>query len=126
MYKRQNQKQFVKTTLYSFVLCLLLFILFKKCFQRPRPFDLYPQIIPLVKKPHDFSFPSGHTACAFICAFMAHHQLDKKFSIPIIVLAILVAFSRLYVGVHYPSDILGGILLAYIIYKIALKSYAKF
>ena len=125
MYKKQNQKQFVKSTLFSFILCLLFFIILKKCFQRPRPFDLYPQIIPLVKKPHDFSFPSGHTACAFICAFMAYRQLDKKFSIPIVIFAILVAFSRLYVGVHYPSDILGGILLAYILYKIAFKSYAR-
>ena len=72
-----------------------------------------------------YSFPSGHTACAFICAFMAYRQLDKKFSIPIVIFAILVAFSRLYVGVHYPSDILGGILLAYILYKIAFKSYAR-
>ena len=120
--KNKDTRRLAKETIIAFLICTALFIVLKLIFQRPRPFDAFSQLIPLVNKPSDYSFPSGHTASAFICAFMVYDGLPKKYSILIMILAILVAFSRLYVGVHYPTDILAGIVLAYIVYKFMKKT----
>lgn len=92
-------------------------LLLKNLIARGRPYDAIPELYPLVKKPTDYSFPSGHTAAAFSAACVFFRNLSKKFGIPLIVLAAVIAVSRLYVGVHYPSDVLvgliSGILLSY-------------
>ena len=120
--KNEDTRRLAKETIIAFLICTLLFVVLKLIFRRPRPFDAFSQLIPLVDKPSDQSFPSGHTASAFICAFMVYDGLPKKYSILVFILAILVAFSRLYVGVHYPTDILAGIVLAYIVYKFMKKT----
>lgn len=119
--KNEDTKRLAKETIIAFIICTILFIVLKLIIHRPRPFDAFNELIPLVDKPSDYSFPSGHTASAFICAFMVYDGLPKKYSILVFILAILVAFSRLYVGVHYPTDILAGIILAYIVYKFMEK-----
>ena len=116
--KNEDTKRLAKETIIAFIICTILFVVLKLIFQRPRPFDAFNELIPLVDKPSDYSFPSGHTACAF----MVYDGLPKKYSILVFILAILVAFSRLYVGVHYPTDILAGIILAYIVYKFMKKT----
>ena len=59
---------------------------------------------------HDFSFPSGHTiACFEACTALMLG--NKKFGIPATVLAVLVAFSRLYLYLHYPTDVIASIIL---------------
>ena len=121
LYSNKDTRKLAWKTLVAFGICFALFTLLKLVFQRPRPFDTYAQLIPLIKKPQDYSFPSGHTACVFVCVFMIHDQLPKKYTIPVLIFAILVAFSRLYVGVHYPTDILAGIVLAYIVYRCTKK-----
>ena len=94
---------------------------------RIRPCDINTSIQLLVARPDDFSFPSGHTAASF-AAVTALFFAKEKYRYPALVLAVLIAFSRLYLYVHYPTDILGGILvgilcgvIAYLITRKKLK-----
>ena len=57
----------------------------------------------------DASFPSGHTGASFASAVSMYRQLPRRFAVILIVLASLIALSRLYVGIHYPTDVLGGL-----------------
>ncbi len=76
---------------------------------RIRPYDFYGEAMQLlVATPHDFSFPSGHTIASFEAATaLALH--NKKLGIPALILAGLIAFSRLYLYVHYPTDVIVSI-----------------
>lgn len=82
----------------------------KPLIARTRPFDIREFADLLISKPTDFSFPSGHTLASFEAATVLMIN-DKKLGIPALTLAILIAFSRLYLYVHYPSDIFAGVLL---------------
>jgi undecaprenyl-diphosphatase len=77
---------------------------------RLRPPLVYPEPKPLVGTPHSGSFPSGHTSTAFACATVLA-WLDRRLAVPAFVLATAIAVSRVYVGVHWPLDILGGAVL---------------
>lgn len=83
----------------------------KNMVARVRPYDTYSALIPIVTKPIDWSFPSGHTCASFASAFVYFRLLPKKYGIPALVLACMIAFSRLYLGVHYPTDVLVGFLI---------------
>lgn len=99
----------------SIALCFLITNLcLKNVIARPRPFNVIPELTILIDAPVSFSFPSGHTANSFAMAFIYFKILPKKWGIGAIVLASLIGFSRLYLGVHYPSDVLGGVLVAWI------------
>ncbi len=78
-------------------------IIFKNLFMRARPLALNPPLNYLT----DFSFPSGHATLAFAAAYTLAHY-DKKRAPYFYVLAVLVAFSRIYLGYHYVSDVLAG------------------
>ena len=89
----------------------------KNVIARTRPYDLYPELYQeggplrlLVGKEHDLSFPSGHTLASFEAAFGLFLR-NKKWSIPALILAVIIAFSRLYVCVHYVTDVLAGMVL---------------
>lgn len=101
----------------GFVLLIALLItsvigegIIKNIVQRSRAFITYPDINIIIKAPSSFSFPSGHTASSFTAAVVIGYYI-KNWRIISYVFASLIAFSRLYLFVHYPSDILGGILL---------------
>jgi len=79
---------------------------------RIRPFDIDTAIQLLIPRPTDFSFPSGHTAAAF-ATVSALYFCRRKLWIATLVLALLIAFSRLYLYVHYPSDVAAGILIGF-------------
>lgn len=87
--------------------------LIKNVVGRIRPFQYWYEISGemvdiLIEKPGEFSFPSGHTQSSFAAA-TAIFIYSKKWGIPALIMAALIGFSRLYVFVHYPTDILGGI-----------------
>lgn len=86
------------------------FTLLLPLFARPRPCDVNTAITILVKRPHGHSFPSGHTASAFAAAFALWLQ-NRKLGVPALVLAAFIAFTRLYLYVHFPTDVLGGLVL---------------
>lgn len=85
-------------------------LLLKPLVARTRPFDVNTAIQLLIEPPKDYSFPSGHTFASFACAFTLLLE-DRRLGIPALVLAVLIAFSRMYLYVHYPTDVLAGILL---------------
>jgi undecaprenyl-diphosphatase len=74
----------------------------KEAFGRPRP-----TVPPLVHRPHDPSFPSGHAATSFACATVIA-AAAPRLRVPLYVLAALIAVSRVYVGVHWPADVVAG------------------
>ena len=76
---------------------------------RVRPCNKFTEIPLLIHAPHSPSFPSGHTMAGFACATVLFY-FDKQLGIAGYILASLIAFSRMYLFVHYPTDILGGIL----------------
>lgn len=87
----------------------------KPLVMRPRPYDyqadVFHRIIPLlVERQHDFSFPSGHTIASFEAATVIAIN-HKKWGIGALVLAALIAFSRMYLYLHYPTDVLASVVL---------------
>ncbi|WP_251212579.1 phosphatase PAP2 family protein [Adlercreutzia murintestinalis] len=79
---------------------------------RPRPCDVNPSMHLLIARPFGSSFPSGHTAaaCAAVAVLVAE-RMPRGLTIPCAVLAVLIAVSRLYLYVHYPTDVLAGAVL---------------
>jgi undecaprenyl-diphosphatase len=96
-------------------------LLLKPLTARIRPYDFDPSIVLLIPPEHEFSFPSGHTLASFEGA-VSVFLYRKKWGIPALILAALIAFSRLYLMVHYPIDIIVGLILgslfAWTAYKI--------
>ena len=82
---------------------------------RIRPYDyqweVFQKTIPLlIERQHDFSFPSGHTIASFEAA-VAILIRNKKLGVPAMILAVLIAFSRMYLYVHYPTDVIASVIL---------------
>ena len=87
----------------------------KPIIDRTRPYDFYKEMTGLeynllIGKLDDGSFPSGHTLASFEAAGAMLFR-DRRFGLPALALAVVIAFSRLYLFVHYPSDVLAGIIL---------------
>jgi membrane-associated phospholipid phosphatase len=81
---------------------------------RPRPYTVNPDPAPLMRTPLDLSFPSGHAATSFAgAALLAWYA--PRLAVPLYALAAVIACSRVYVGVHYPLDVLAGALLGLLV-----------
>lgn len=118
---------------YSYMIFLALLLCFlignvtlKPLVARIRPFDAYPLINGLlINEPKDFSFPSGHTMCSFASAVVLLY-FNNKIGLCGLIVSILIAFSRLYLYVHYPSDVLCGMVIGIINGIIAINIVNKF
>ncbi len=87
-------------------------MLLKNVVARVRPYDQVEHITLLVDKLSDYSFPSGHTVAAFECfAVFMMMPVKKIYKVLAGILAFAIAFSRLYLYVHFPSDVLAGMLI---------------
>lgn len=98
-------------------------LIIKNLFARIRPYEVIDGLILLVGKAPDYSFPSGHTGSAFALAVVIFMVMDRKYGIIALILASLMGFSRLYVGIHYPSDVLGGVILGVVTSVVAVKCF---
>ena len=76
----------------------------------------------MIDTPLEYSFPSGHTGSSFAAGVTLFLCCPKKYGVPALVLAFLIAVSRLYVGVHYPTDVLGGMLTGTLIALFVCKN----
>ena len=94
-------------------------LLLKPLIARVRPYDFDPSIILLIPKEKDFSFPSGHTLSSVISACVLLHT-SAVIGIIAVIMCAFILFSRMYLFVHYPSDVLGGISLGIIISEIVM------
>lgn len=86
----------------------------KNTVARPRPCWINTDVSMLVAIPTDYSFPSGHTLHSFIAATVLLYY-DRRLGIPALVMAALVGFSRLYLYVHFPTDVIAGAALGTVI-----------
>jgi undecaprenyl-diphosphatase len=87
---------------------------------RARPPSVYREPEPLVHVPNSGAFPSGHSSAAFACATVIAWG-SRRLAAPAFVLAAAIAWSRVYVGVHWPLDVLGGAALGVLVSTALLK-----
>lgn len=100
-------------------------ILLKNIIERPRPFISIEGIELLIKPPSSFSFPSGHTSSAFAAATILSLYI-RKYSPIFIILALILGFSRIYLYVHYLSDVVAGMCLGIVVAMICNIIWKRF
>jgi len=96
----------------------------KHLIQRPRPYTDFPSIQMLVDKVTSYSFPSGHATSSFAAAYVLSRYL-KKYAPVFWTMACAIAFSRIYLFMHYPTDIVAGIILGLLCGKTVSYLYEK-
>jgi undecaprenyl-diphosphatase len=96
--------------------------LIKHVIKRTRPFDNMKENKLLISKPITYSFPSGHTASSFAAAGILI-MMDNQLSILVVILASLIAFSRIYLNVHYPTDVVIGIILGLLCSRLVINIF---
>jgi undecaprenyl-diphosphatase len=118
MFKTKRNLTFV--IFLAIIITDLTLFLLKSWYFRPRPYEVLSNVILPIGQDQGSSFPSGHTARAFAFASVVVIRQGRRYS-SIISLAILVAISRMMLGVHYPLDVLGGALLGIFIGIMSVK-----
>jgi undecaprenyl-diphosphatase len=120
-FDRKRGKGVVQTTILPLSLSTMVVEFpVKSYFRRKRPFIKIVQAIVIGKKPGSWSFPSGHSASAFAGAWLLHKHFPKQGPLLYLV-ASLVAFSRIFLGDHYPGDVVAGSLSGALLAKVFSK-----
>lgn len=104
---RRCGAQMAAAMLFTFIIGNLIL---KNAIGRDRPCWIDPTVVLIVKNPTDFSFPSGHSMNGFTAAVTILFY-NRSWGIAAVVLAALIAFSRLYNFVHFPTDVFAGIVI---------------
>lgn len=97
-------------------------LVLKTLIYEPRPFITFGNVHLLVVENDPFSFPSGHTTSTFaVICFLMFKLKNNLLDVILILFGLIIGFSRIYVGVHYPFDVLAGMILgvlsAYFVYR---------
>ena len=100
-------------------------VLLKNLVARTRPYEVVDGLHRIIEAQSDYSFPSGHTGSAFAVAVVVFLMCPRKIGVPVLVFAFVIAFSRLYVGVHFPTDVLGGALIGAVIAYLVCAVYRR-
>lgn len=119
---RKMGMQLLLSMLCTFILGNLIL---KNVFARPRPCDIDTAVTLLLSRPHGHSFPSGHSINSMVAA-VALFLNNKKIGIPAVIIASLIGFSRLYLFVHFPTDVLGGFAIAILVAIAVDYGFRKF
>lgn len=106
---KRTRKAGVMSLLALLLSLLINNITLKNLVARIRPYETVEGLVPLIPRPWDYSFPSGHTGSSFASAWVLYRRFPKRFGIPALILAALIGLSRLYLGVHFPTDVLFGV-----------------
>ncbi|MDO5714019.1 MAG: phosphatase PAP2 family protein [Tissierellia bacterium] len=114
------------TMVLGLIFCLLFGnLLIKNIVARPRPFHIHFDIPLIIKEPSGYSFPSGHTLASFTSVTILYFY-NKKWGKWAFLLALIIGFSRMYHFVHYPTDVLAGMVLGYLLGRLSIKGIDYF
>lgn len=123
--RKKVKKQLVALLVAEILYIILVEIILKNIIVRPRPqFGIADAVLPYDFS-HSFSFPSGHATIVFATAFILGRG-NKKLKWVYYLLAFLIAFSRIYLGKHYPTDVLAGAVIGLLIGFCSYKTVTKF
>lgn len=120
---RRTRKAGILSACSMLVTFLIANVILKNAVARIRPYEVVAGLQLLIERQKDLSFPSGHSASSFAAAVTMFLECPKKYSVWALILAGLIAASRLYVGVHYPTDVLAGILVGTVVAILICKGY---
>ena len=111
---KQTRKEGMLLTISLILEAMICNLMLKPLIARKRPCDLNPTVSLLISRPKDYSFPSGHTAASFVAVTILYLSRNIVWQ-PALFIACLIALSRMYLYVHYPSDVIAGMLIGIIV-----------
>ena len=100
-------------------------VILKPIVARIRPYSINQTVQLLVTPLKDYSFPSGHTAASFASVSALYFAGRKRMAAGALIVSVLIAFSRMYLYVHYPTDVLGGLIIGLLCGWIAEYDHPK-